>query len=344
MSIGILLCNLGTPIAPDTQSISRFLQEFLSDRRVIDRSGLYWKFLLSAVIIPRRAPKTAAAYQAIWNHDSDESPLRRITRSQATQLADIFRARSSVQVDWAMRYGTPSIAKGIRRLTEAGCDRLLVVPLYPQYSGATTGSLMDAVAGALADMPAPPAIRVLPPHYSDPAYIDAIARRIRQHHDTLGWRPDATALSFHSLPRAFIDRGDPYEAHCDATARHLREALGSDEQKMPIVYQSRGSRGEWIGPALEETLVGMAENGVKRITVATPGFISDCVETLEEVAIRARHSFLAAGGLEFSHIPCLNDTATSIEMIRDLVGREVSGWVFEPDNRSLRNVPRVPPN
>jgi len=324
MTIGVLLINVGTPDGTDITSIRRYLSEFMSDYRVIDRKGLWWRFLLNRVIIPKRAPVTAAAYRAIWNHDRDESPLRTITRNQAEQVQAALSGDHDIRVGWAMRYGSPAIADTLHEMTGAGCDRLLIVPLYPQYAGATTGTVLDKVDEALREEARQPALHVLPPYYATPAYVATLADTIRTHHAALTWQPQTTILSFHGLPQHFIDQGDPYQSQCEATADLLRNTLNADASAMPLAYQSRGGRAVWIGPGLEETLTRLAADGIKDVSVVTPGFAADCVETLEEVAIRAREHFIAAGGRNFTTVPCLNDSPVSVGMLTALIREELS--------------------
>lgn len=325
--IGILLINLGTPDSFEVGAVKRYLREFLSDWRVIERKGLAWWFLLNGVIIPRRAPKSSRAYQQVWNHDLNESPLLTITRAQADRLAQRFDTQEKIMVDWAMRYGNPTVEGALLRLSEAGCARVLVFPLYPQYSAATTGSAMDRVFAALGKMRHQPTLRVVPPYYREAAYIDSVADGIRKHLQSLTWKPEMCVASFHGLPEAFVARGDPYREQCEETVARLRERLAASTAEIPLVYQSRGGRGEWIGPHLEEFLIARAREGVKTICVVTPGFSADCVETLEEVGIRAKRAFLENGGEEFSVVPCLNDSEKAIDLLQNQVERELRGWL-----------------
>lgn len=325
---GILVINLGTPDAADKASVHRYLKEFLSDPRVIEKQGLIWWFVLNRIILPKRARSSSRAYGQIWNTNLDESPLKTITRAQSDRLADHFADDPAIVVDWAMRYGNPSIKNAIARLTKQGCTRILFFPLYPQYSSATTGSVMDKVFDCLGDMRWQPEIRTVPPYFTNTAYIDALAHSVTAHVASLGWQPEVTMMSFHGLPQAFIQNGDPYQDQCQQTADLLRAALGRDLAQMPLVYQSRGGgKAVWIGPELEGTLAELAQNGIKNLCVITPGFASDCIETLEEVQIRAAQVFRDHGGQNFSLVPCLNDSDRSITMLADLATTQLGGWL-----------------
>ncbi len=327
MKTGILLINLGTPEAPDAASVRRYLKEFLSDPRVIEKRGILWWMILNLAILPRHSKKSAAAYGQIWNQELDESPLKTVTRSQANKIAARFGDDRAIVVEWAMRYGAPSIASGLKRLTGAGCAQVLLFPLYPQYSGATTGTALDKAYDALKTLRHHPALRTVPPYYANPAYIHAIASDITTHVQSLDWRPDHCLVSFHGLPESFIQAGDPYQSHCEATFARLQSALGADDDFLRLTYQSRGrGRARWTGPQLEETLVELAGKGVKNLCVVTPGFVSDCIETLEEVQIRAAQAFRAHGGANFSFVPCLNDSDAAIGLMHDLICKNLTGW------------------
>jgi protoporphyrin/coproporphyrin ferrochelatase len=327
MKIGVLLINLGTPDSTSHRDLRRYLKEFLSDRRVIEKRGVWWWLVLNGLIIPRRARRSARSYAMIWDAERDESPLRTITRAQAQKLSAAFSSQPQLVVDWAMRYGTPSIAATLRRLTQSGCTHILIYPLYPQYSGATTASAMDMVFEAMATMRAQPAIRTLPPYYAHPGYIEALRQSVATHLATLTWEPDILLASFHGLPQSFVDQGDPYQSQCEETTALLRAALGMDNTSLPLVYQSRSGRTEWLGPDLETTLGEYARRGVRNLCVIAPGFAADCVETLEEIQVRAERAFLQAGGENFSTIPCLNASAQSVRMMKDHIEAQLSGWL-----------------
>ena len=321
--IGVLLVNLGTPDAPDTTSVRRYLREFLMDRRIIEVSPLIWWPILFGPILTFRPKKSAAAYQKIWLTNPDESPLRRYTREQAERLQ---QQRPEWVIDWAMRYGTPSIASRIDALMAQGCDRLLVLPLYPQYSATTSASVTDAVFNTLKTMRWQPTLRVAHPWHDHPAHIDALVSQTREQLAALEQEPEVLVLSFHGLPQAYFDKGDPYYCHCQKTARLLREGLGWPKDRVRVTFQSRLGPTKWLQPYTAEVLEKLPEEGIKRIAVATPGFVSDCVETLEEIAIEAREGFLEAGGEVCDVLPCLNASDRSIEMLNTIVTQELQGW------------------
>ncbi|HGG06344.1 MAG TPA: ferrochelatase [Aliiroseovarius sp.] len=323
---GLLLINLGTPDGTDEISMRRYLKQFLSDKRVIDASGPLWWLILNGIILRKKPKSSGAAYARIWNNDRNESPMRTITRAQADALAQRLES-AGVVVDWAMRYGVPSIRDGLEGLTAKGCDRILIFPLYPQYAGGTTGTAMDAVFEVLKGQQAQPAIRQVPAYYDHPGYVAALAESIGAHHASLGWAPEVTLASFHGLPVDFIQKGDPYQAQCEATYHLLQKALGVDESRLQLTYQSRTGRKEWTGPDTEETLVDLAKHGVKSVSVIAPGFAADGVETLEELGLRARDAFLGAGGENFTLVPCLNASNVSMDLMETLARENLCGWV-----------------
>jgi protoporphyrin/coproporphyrin ferrochelatase len=305
----------------------RYLKQFLSDPRVIEKRGLKWWLILNGLILTRRPRKSGRAYRKIWNTERDESPLLTVTRATSDKLGAQLSDQHDIIVDWAMRYGQPSIADALDRLCAQGCDRVLLAPLYPQYAAPTTATALDDAYRALATLRHQPAIRTLPPYHDQPAYIEALRDSIQAHIRTAGWQPDAVIASFHGLPQAFIENGDPYQRQCEDTVARLRSALGPIGERLTLSYQSRPGRGVWIGPHLEEELVRMAGQGVGKVMVVAPGFAADCLETLEEIDIRARQTFLAAGGLRFAHIPCLNDTPAAIALLASLTGRQLQGLI-----------------
>jgi protoporphyrin/coproporphyrin ferrochelatase len=324
--VGVVLVNLGTPDTADTRGVRVYLKEFLSDPRVIENQGLLWKLALNGVILRTRPRRKAVDYRKIWNNDKNESPLKTITRAQAERLAaDI--ASDRIVVDWAMRYGNPSIESKIHALTAQGCDRLLVVPLYPQYSAATSATVCDEVFRVLAGMRAQPTLRVAPPYYVDPAHIDALAVSIETHLKTLSFEPEVIVASFHGMPKKYVQKGDPYERQCAATTEALRKRLGFDDAKLLLTFQSRFGFDEWLQPYTDKTMERLAKEGVRRIAVVTPGFSADCLETLEEIAQENAEIFEHHGGEQFSFIPCLNDSEVGMDMIRQLVLRELQGWI-----------------
>ena len=324
--IGVLLLNLGTPDATGYWPMRRYLKEFLSDRRVIEVNPVLWWFVLNVIVLTRRPFKSGEAYRLIWNKERDESPLRTITRSQAEQIAAHLAEDPRVRVDWAMRYGNPSVKSRLEALQRSGCDRILLFPLYPQYSAATTATACDKAFDALKTMRWQPAIRVVPPYYGDPAYIEALASSTRAGLAALDFEPEVVIASFHGLPQAYFDKGDPYYCHCAKTTRLLREALGWPEQRLLLTFQSRFGRAEWLKPYTAETIAGLAKSGVRRLAVITPGFAADCIETLEEMAIRGGETFREHDGERYATLPCLNNSAPSIAALSSIVARELRGW------------------
>jgi ferrochelatase len=325
--VGVLLVNLGTPDSADARGVRVYLREFLSDPRVIENQGLYWKLVLNCIILQVRPARKARDYQKIWNTERNESPLKTITRAQSEKLAEAIADHDHVVVDWAMRYGNPSIASRIEALTGQGCDRLLVVPLYPQYSAATSATVCDEVFRVLAGMRAQPILRVAPPYYVDPVYIEALAISISEHLKTLPFQPELIVASFHGMPQKYIDKGDPYQAQCAATIDALRQRMGLDASKLMLTFQSRFGFDEWLKPYTDKTIEQLAKGGVRRIAVVTPGFSADCLETLEEIAQENAEIFKHHGGEQFSAIPCLNDSDPGMDVIRQLVLRELQGWI-----------------
>jgi ferrochelatase len=325
--VGVLLVNLGTPDTADAAGVRVYLKEFLSDPRVIENQGLVWKLILNGIILRVRPARKARDYLKIWNTEKNESPLKTITRSQADKLAEAIADHDHVVVDWAMRYGNPSIKERIEALAAQGCGRLLVVPLYPQYSAATSATVCDEVFRVLADMRAQPILRVSPPYYDDPDYIEALAVSINAHLAALPFQPELIVASFHGMPQKYVDAGDPYREQCVATTEALRTRLGLDASKLLLTFQSRFGNDEWLQPYTDKTIEELAKKGVKRLAVVTPGFSADCLETLEEIAQENAEIFRHHGGEQFSAIPCLNDSDAGMEVIRQLVLRELQGWI-----------------
>jgi len=313
--IGVLLINLGTPDAPEPAAVRRYLAEFLSDRRVVDLPPLLWQPILRGAILPFRPKRSAEAYRLLWMEEG--SPLAVITRRQAEALQVLLG--SNAIVDYAMRYGSPSIGTVLDKLVQTGCDRILAVPLYPQFSGATTGTVEDAFSA----LGSQPELQILPPYYADPLYIDALAASLKRQLGALDFEPQRLLLSFHGLPQRAIDRGDPYFDHCSETARLL-----ADRTTIPIdvAFQSRFGRAKWLEPATDVTLAAYPANDVTRLAIAAPGFAADCIETLEELGIRGRETFAAAGGTHFARLDCLNDSPEGMHMLEGLVRRELAGW------------------
>ena len=326
--VGVLLVNLGTPDGADAASVRRYLKEFLSDPRVIENQGLVWQLALNGVILRIRPRRKARDYAKIWNQDKNESPLKTITRSQAEKLAAALAPRGPrLLVDWAMRYGNPSIASRLADLVARGCDRILVVPLYPQYCAATTATVGDEVFRVLKTMRFQPALRIAAPYYDDPAYIDALASSTSAAMARLDFKPDLILASFHGIPKAYVDKGDPYYAQCLRDhAAAARERSPSTRAKFLLTFQSRFGRAQWLEPATDRTVARLAKEGVKRMAVVTPGFSADCLETLEEIAVENAEIFKHNGGEHFAAIPCLNDSAPGMQVIRQLTERELEGW------------------
>jgi ferrochelatase len=318
--VGVLIVNLGTPDAAEAGAVRRYLAEFLSDRRVVEIPPIFWQPILRGIILTTRPRKSAHAYAQVWREDG--SPLGAITRAQAKALEGAFGPE--VIVDYAMRYGRPAIADRIAALKAAGCDRILIAPLYPQYCAATTATANDSAFAALAAMRWQPALRTLPPYHDHPAYIRALARSIEVSLAALPFEPQKLIASFHGMPQRTLELGDPYHCHCQKTARLLREALGRD---VTIAFQSRFGRAKWLEPALDRMLAALPAEGVTRVAIVAPGFSADCVETLEEIAIRGRETFIAAGGSEFASLPCLNDSAQGLEMLEIVLRQELEGWI-----------------
>jgi ferrochelatase len=325
--IGVLLVNLGTPDSADAPGVRAYLREFLSDPRVIEDQGLRWKLVLNGIILRIRPGRKARDYRKIWNRERNESPLKTITRAQSEKLAEAISDHDHVVVDWAMRYGNPSIASRIEALTAQGCDRLLVVPLYPQYSAATSATVCDEVFRVLAGMRAQPTLRVTPPYYDDPDYIEALALSIDAHLKTLPFQPELIVASFHGMPQKYVDNGDPYQVQCVATTDALRKRLGLEASKLILTFQSRFGFDEWLKPYTDKTIEKLAKDGTRRIAVVMPGFSADCLETLEEIAQENAEIFKHNGGEQFAAIPCLNDSEAGMDVIRQLVLRELQGWI-----------------
>ena len=316
--VGILLVNLGTPDAPEPGAVRRYLAEFLSDRRVVEIPALLWQPILRGIVLSTRPARSAHAYRQVWTDEG--SPLAAITRRQAEALQ---AAWPEVMVDWAMRYGKPAIGDRLCGLKAYGCDRILIAPLYPQYCAATTASANDAAFAALAKMRWQPAVRTLPPYHDDAAYIAALKASVEAQLAALDFEPQAIVASFHGMPQRTLALGDPYHCHCVKTARLLGEALGPE---LVVAFQSRFGRAKWLEPATDAVLAGLPGKGVKRVAVVAPGFAADCLETLEELAIRGRASFEAAGGERFAYLECLNDSAPGLRMLRNVLATELAGW------------------
>jgi ferrochelatase len=324
--IGVLLLNLGTPDGTDYWSVRRYLQEFLSDPRVIETPKLIWWPILNLFILSTRPQKSAEAYKLIWDKQLSDSPLRVITRDQADNLAQRLGGEEIV-VDYAMRYGNPSTRSALEKMEAAGCRKILLVPLYPQYSATTTATANDKAFDALRAMRWQPAVRTAPAYFDDPNYVAALGDSIRDGVAALDFEPDVVLTSYHGLPQSYVDRGDPYQHHCHETTRLVGEYLGWPEAKLMVTFQSRFGPTQWLTPATDTTLESLPGQGKKKVAILAPAFHADCIETLEEISIAGRASFLAAGGEKFAYIPCLNDSTASMDMIEAMVRRELAGWV-----------------
>ncbi len=326
--VGALLVNLGTPDATDYWSMRRYLKEFLSDTRVVETTRLIWWPILNFIILTFRPSRSGRNYRTIWNDDLKELPLKTITRAQAEKLSARLDAdgRGKVIVDWAMRYGNPSIASRLEALTRQGCDRVLVVPLYPQYAAATTATVGDKTFDALKKMRWQPALRLAPPWHDDPAYIKALAQSIKDGIAKLDFEPEVVLASFHGIPQEYFLKGDPYHCQCVKTARLTREALGLSPDKFMATFQSRFGPREWLQPYTDETVKALAKKGVKKLAVVTPGFVADCLETIEEIGVENARYFLDNGGEKFARIECLNDSDGGMDVIEAVVRRELMGW------------------
>ncbi|MFZ0027292.1 MAG: ferrochelatase [Pseudolabrys sp.] len=327
--IGVLLVNLGTPDSTGYWAMRRYLKEFLSDRRVIEENRLKWWLVLNLIILTVRPGRKGRDYDKIWNRERNESPLKTITRSQSDKLEEIMeKLDRRVRVDWAMRYGNPSISSRLEALGAQDCGRILIVPLYPQYAAATTATVCDEAFRSLSAMRFQPTLRVAAPYYAEPVYIDALASSLNATVAKLSFRPEVIVASYHGMPEDYVDKGDPYFRHCSETTTLLRKKLKLDDERLIMTFQSRFGTAEWIKPYTDATVKSLAERGVKNLAVITPGFSSDCLETLEEIAMENAEIFRHAGGENFVAIPCLNDSPAGMAVIRDIVTRELRGWLI----------------
>ena len=325
--IGVLLLNLGTPDGTDYWSMRRYLKEFLSDERVIEVPKWKWWPILNLVILTIRPGRKGKDYAKIWNAEKDEGPLKTITRNQAERLAERLRENPNVVVDWAMRYANPPTESRIRALHEQGCDRILLVPLYPQYAAATSATACDEAFRTLMKIRWQPAVRVAPSYHADPVYIDGLARSIKKGLSTLDFEPEKIIATFHGMPEKYLLSGDPYHCQCQVTSRLLREKLGIAPERWLTTFQSRFGNDPWLQPYTDMTVESLARTGVKKLALVAPGFSADCLETLEELEIENRHIFEGAGGEKFAYLPALNDSDEGVDVIEAVVRRELMGWI-----------------
>lgn len=325
--VGVLLVNLGTPDGTDFKPMRRYLKEFLSDKRVIEWPRAAWYPILYGIVLNTRPKKSGHAYEQIWNKERNESPLRTFTRAQGEKLAERMAGEKAVVVDWGMRYGRPSIAERVDALMAQGCERIVCFPLYPQYSASTTATVNDKFFEHLMGRRWMPAARTVPAYHDEPVYIDALARSIEAHLASLDFEPERVVASYHGIPQSYFRKGDPYHCHCQKTSRLLEERLGWEKGRLMTTFQSRFGPEEWLQPYTDKTMEALAKQGIKRIAVLNPGFVSDCLETLEEIAGEAGDIFREHGGEKFTHIPCLNDSDLGMDVIEHMVRRELRGWI-----------------
>lgn len=337
--VGVLIINLGTPSGTDYRSMRRYLSEFLSDRRVIEYPRAIWQPILQLVVLTRRPFTAGQAYRSIWMKEADESPLAYYTRETAHGLAKRFG--QDISFDYAMRYGAPSIPDRLKAMKDEGCDRILILPLYPQYSATTTATVVDKVADTLKRMRWQPAIRVVPPFYNHPAYIEEVANGIVATTSKMKQPPDRVLLSFHGVPKSYLKRGDPYHCFCQVTARLVGQTLENYGMATEISFQSRFGPEEWLKPYSSDRFKELPGEGVKNLIVASPGFVADCVETLEEIAEEGREDFLEAGGENFVFSPCLNASEGAFRMYETIIGTELAGWAKLPQQQRLRTLHAV---
>lgn len=325
--VGVLLLNLGTPDATDYWSMRRYLKEFLSDQRVIEIPKWKWWPILNGIILTVRPKRSGAAYDKIWDYENGDSPLRVISERQVSALRSAMSEHDQVLVDYAMRYGNPSTQSKLEALQAQGCDKILLVPLYPQYSAATTATANDKAFDTLKKMRWQPAVRTAPAYFETDAYVGAIAQSIEDGLANLDFEPDLVITSYHGVPKSYLLKGDPYHCQCIKSSRLVREKLGWPEDKLMVTFQSRFGPEEWLQPYTDKTLAALPGKGIKKVAILTPGFSVDCLETLEEIGMEGRELFLEAGGVQFAYIPCLNDSDLGMKVIEDVVRRELSGWI-----------------
>jgi protoporphyrin/coproporphyrin ferrochelatase len=325
--VGVLLLNLGTPDGTTYWPMRRYLREFLSDERVIEELKWKWWPILNLIILTTRPSRKGRDYATIWNNERNEGPLKTITRSQAEQLTARLGGEQRIVVDWAMRYANPSTESRILALKEQGCDRILLMPLYPQYAAATTATACDQAFRALMKMRWQPAVRTAPSYHDDPVYIDALARSMRKNLAELDFEPEKIVATFHGMPEKYFKAGDPYHCQCQKTSRLLRQKLGIPEERWLTTFQSRFGNDPWLQPYTDKTVEALAKSGVKKLALVAPGFSADCLETLEELDVENRHIFEGNGGEKFAYLKALNDSAEGVDVIEAVVRRELQGWL-----------------
>ena len=317
---GVLIINLGTPDSTSWWDIRKYLKEFLSDRRVIEVNPIVWQIILNLFILTFRPSKTAYAYKKIWRKDTNESPLLFFTRNQAIKLSDKI-GNEKIIVDFAMRYGNPSIRTRLNKLKEKGCEHIIILPLYPQYAAATTATVCDEVYRSLMSMRGQPSLQIIPHYESEPRYIDALIKSIEKKIKEIKWKPDLIISSYHGIPKSYFDKGDPYQCYCQKTTRLMNERFNTI--KIKTTFQSRFGPQEWLKPYTDKTLENLPKSGIKNLLVICPGFASDCVETLEEINMAGRESFIKNGGENFDLIPCLNDSSEHIDLFQYLIKKHI---------------------
>ncbi|KAA6205156.1 MAG: ferrochelatase [Candidatus Tokpelaia sp.] len=335
--IGVILANLGTPDGTDYWNMRRYLAEFLSDKRVIEWPSIIWQPILRLIVLSTRPKKSGAAYARIWNREKNEAPLRSYTRSQAEKLAALLHegkaaakaqtANVELDIDWAMRYGKPAIGAVAKAMVARGCGHILLVPLYPQYAASTTATVNDVFFDSLKAMRCQPAVRTAPAYADNAVYIDALANSITAHLAGLSYRPEKLIASYHGIPQSYVRRGDPYYEECRRTTAALRQRLGLENEALLMCFQSRFGPEEWLQPYTDKTIEKLAKEGVTSLAVFNPGFVADCLETLDEIGNEAAEIFHKNGGTDFTHIPCLNDSDEGMRVIEHIVRQELQGWL-----------------
>ena len=317
---GVLIINLGTPDSTSWLDIRKYLKEFLSDRRVIEVNPIIWQLILNIIILNLRPSKTAKAYKEIWMKDKNISPLLHYTQKQSEKLSNSF-SQENLTIDFAMRYGNPSIKSKIKKLHKDGCENLVILPLYPQYAAPTTATVCDEVYRVLMKMRWQPSLKIIPHYESNPLYIEALVNSIEKKIKKIDWKPDLILASYHGIPKKYFDKGDPYHCYCHKTTRLISEKF--NKIKIKTTFQSRFGPQEWLQPYTDKTLESLPKEGIKNVLAICPGFSSDCVETLEEILIQGKESFIDSGGANFDMVPCLNDNEDHISLLKSLIQNNI---------------------